>query len=1254
MNAISYIIVFLNYAAWLLPISIAAVFMLKYAEESGHTGGLYWVVLSFILMGLSIGVREFLFLSISYQPIAFLIGNIAILFSCLVLLRGVEQTEKEIHLHIKMPKRMRLYSVVLFILALYPALQGKYLSSLELLFYASMIYVMFIAMGKIYTLVKEQRPKMKVLMALFVVSMFLTLFIRSFGLIQSDNMYTIYRLINYSGRVVVLVLLFFEFRRKGFIEAKYKKEAVLHPVEARFAKDTIKTYIIAVVIISILSYFMFFAFQSNFDAHIKDEFSHLSQSTTIVNFTLKDEFNGIRNDLILLSKDKEIADFSQNAETDMEEFYNINKEFLLGISRMGENGILGFSYPDRGEIGKDVSNEPHVNMVLATHGEVLSDPIRTVDGFVAAVFHEPVFKDGEFDGTVSTLINLDFFGKQIAEITEPGESIIILDPSGTIACSTDSKFLLNNVKEVFGCYPVDLDGAIDTSLGRVFVKSSPVELLPGKIYIAAGWIAQGVFLKQFTAQHFGYFFILFAVILGFIILLKKTWDLTGGRAHDLGLIIDKEMKDLKILSDKLSGVIEFFPNINISQDIDVFSEKLLDIALTLLDQGEAGSVILKEGDGYKFTALRGYDKSLLNGIYLTSKEVMVPKTDEPVIIPRIFDNIFVRTRYRAKTKKVMEEVGSGKIKATIHAPFVVDDEYRGGLFIDNFHSESAFSETDLKIVSSVSKLGLVYLRNMLLLKRAQSAEEKFYHAITSFAELDIRMKESEFFDRILSVGRSLVPAADAGSITLKSDDHFKYVAVTGFDKGVLLNAILKKEDAFIPATKEVFVTKKIVFHDRNISEELKVRFSKAGADKIKQTLIAPIIVNDEYFGAIFLDSFKDGKVFTEEDRYLATALSTLSSAFVSNLVSYVKLEDLVGFNEISLSLFHKMDPKKGHEEVIKKAFEIFSNLYHDEIEEVSIGEGEDNVIVLTKFDGKRIEKHSLKKKGKGLIQDVLKEKHSFFVSAPSPFELSEKNEKEKKHWAEAVVFSGKEEIPIFRVRFNKTKMFSAAEEEFFERFGREIIVMYGSALSFEEIRELFIKYITSLVNAINSRDPYTKGHSERVASLSYLMGEKMKLTRDEQRKILFAAILHDIGKIGVPEEILAKPGKLTSNEYAVVQKHAEEGKNIVFPMDSEIAEIIGAHHERWDGAGYPAGLKGEEIPIYARIIAVADVFDALITDRPYRKAFSIKDAIKIIKEEKGTHFDPLVVDAFLSIPMKEIKKVLAKPDVVSLITQVLE
>ena len=271
-------------------------------------------------------------------------------------MRAVEQTEKETHLHIRMPQRAHLYSVVLFIAALYPALKGKYLSSLELLFYASMIYVMFIVIGKIYTLAKERRPKMRVLILLFAVSMFLSLFIRSFGLIQSSNMYTIYRLINYSGRVVVLVLLFFEFRRKGFIEAKFKKEAVLHPVEARFAKSTIKTYIIVAIVASILTYFMLSVFQFTFDTHVKDEFSHLSQSTTIVNFTLKGEFDGIRNDLILLSKNKEIADFSQNAEADMEEFYNLNKEFLLSISRIGENGKLVFAYPDKSEIGKDISS----------------------------------------------------------------------------------------------------------------------------------------------------------------------------------------------------------------------------------------------------------------------------------------------------------------------------------------------------------------------------------------------------------------------------------------------------------------------------------------------------------------------------------------------------------------------------------------------------------------------------------------------------------------------------------------------------------------------------------------------------------------------------------------------------------------------------------------------------------------------------------------------------------------------------------
>ncbi len=172
-----------------------------------------------------------------------------------------------------------------------------------------------------------------------------------------------------------------------------------------------------------------------------------------------------------------------------------------------------------------------------------------------------------------------------------------------------------------------------------------------------------------------------------------------------------------------------------------------------------------------------------------------------------------------------------------------------------------------------------------------------------------------------------------------------------------------------------------------------------------------------------------------------------------------------------------------------------------------------------------------------------------------------------------------------------------------------------------------------VVNILDARDPYTFLHSWRVAELSVLIAEDMGLPEDETRKIHIAAHLHDIGKIGVPDRILNKPGRLDHAEILQIQAHPRIGSNILerLPVLKEISTLVLFHHERFDGLGYPDGLEGEEIPLAARIVAVVDAFDALSSDRPYRKAKGYDECFQEIELHVGSQFCPVVVEHFLNI-----------------------
>ena len=181
----------------------------------------------------------------------------------------------------------------------------------------------------------------------------------------------------------------------------------------------------------------------------------------------------------------------------------------------------------------------------------------------------------------------------------------------------------------------------------------------------------------------------------------------------------------------------------------------------------------------------------------------------------------------------------------------------------------------------------------------------------------------------------------------------------------------------------------------------------------------------------------------------------------------------------------------------------------------------------------------------------------------------------------------------------------------------------------EENRELFIGSIRMLAAAIDEKDPYTRGHSGRVAQYSMLIGKELGLSAEELDKLRIAALLHDVGKIGVDDRVLKKPGVLTPEEFGLMKQHTIKGANIMRPIAQlkEMLPGIELHHEHMDGRGYPYGLEGHQIPVMARIISVADTLDAMTTDRPYQSAMDLEYALEQIKQLVGTKFDPAVVQA---------------------------
>lgn len=207
----------------------------------------------------------------------------------------------------------------------------------------------------------------------------------------------------------------------------------------------------------------------------------------------------------------------------------------------------------------------------------------------------------------------------------------------------------------------------------------------------------------------------------------------------------------------------------------------------------------------------------------------------------------------------------------------------------------------------------------------------------------------------------------------------------------------------------------------------------------------------------------------------------------------------------------------------------------------------------------------------------------------------------------------------------------ARQETFtIEKIASQMAVALENARLYEDMRSLFISTVTSLANAIDAKSPWTKGHSERVMHISARIATEMGLPEDRVERVRLGGLLHDIGKIGVIEAVLEKPALLSEDEFPPLRAHPEKGVAILAPIEQlrDVLPTILHHHERYDGTGYPRGLKGEEIPLAARIVAVADSFDAMVSERPYKRGYAVGEALTELRKCAGNHFDPQVVESF--------------------------
>ena len=240
-----------------------------------------------------------------------------------------------------------------------------------------------------------------------------------------------------------------------------------------------------------------------------------------------------------------------------------------------------------------------------------------------------------------------------------------------------------------------------------------------------------------------------------------------------------------------------------------------------------------------------------------------------------------------------------------------------------------------------------------------------------------------------------------------------------------------------------------------------------------------------------------------------------------------------------------------------------------------------------------------------------------------------------------ILLTGFSDIEIITDAVNKCSLFQYILKPFNPEELQEVVkngidkfdLASSKSLILKDLKELFYKTIKSIASALDAKDPYTHGHSMRVTLYSIILAKEFNVNENELESIETAGLLHDIGKIAIPQAILCKPGRLTDDEFVVMKSHPVNSEKLISSIKKlhEVSPGVKHHHERWDGRGYPDGLAGEDIPFSARVIAIADTYDAMTSTRSYRKALDHEIAIDEIEKCAGAQFDPVLAKKFVEI-----------------------
>ncbi len=681
-------------------------------------------------------------------------------------------------------------------------------------------------------------------------------------------------------------------------------------------------------------------------------------------------------------------------------------------------------------------------------------------------------------------------------------------------------------------------------------------------------------------------------------------------------------------------------------------EELIDFILSAAIQeinADGGSLMLVDHRKQELhlEAIKGLPETFKTGFKMRMGEGiagLVAEEKEPWILldlSLISDEIEKKyNKYTVKFfpfDKYQERAG---VISAISIPLTSKQEVLGVLNLTS--STYIFTEEDLEMVMLFGSLAANAIRNTYMMAN----EERRIKELVKFSDIGKMLSSTfEHSEIIHMVVDSLSEMLNFNVALFLVEEPENFVLTVISSCNVTLRVVDKLKQSMMDKF-EKYSGKKI--HE----DEIEISFKKIGNvqveisnEKFESIINAPLSMKGETRGVLSLLAFEDDFFDEEAERTLITFSSTIAVA-LENSASYEKMQrtvkELSTLFEVSKSMTSTLDL----DEALNMIVSISAELMDARIAFLRLLNDDDELIVKSSYGDfdQSLSKISIKP-GSGVTGKSFSKREPLVITQIGETEILCNKEQLLSHGLNsciAVPLVIKEKaIGVITCFFDEVKKFADSEVNLLSALASHASIAIENAKMYEEMNENYTNTIMALSAAIDAKDHYTHGHSKNVMEYAVAIARELKLNKEEIETIKFAGLLHDIGKIGIPETILRKSSGLSESEFKIICTHPKLGAAIMDQVQflRKISPLAYHHHERYDGKGYPDGISGKDIPLGARILNLADSFDVMTTSRVYRNALKFEEAMDEVKRCKGKQFDPEVVEAFLEVIGKVYQEV---------------